>query len=74
MGMMPSSEVKIEKQFKVGASQLIVTIQSGEKGWAVKYADGSSDYKDELDTAENNYSKALKVLNYYFDNINEILK
>lgn len=40
MGMMPSSEIAKQERFKVGLSQLIVTIQSGKNGWAILYADG----------------------------------
>ena len=72
MGMMPSSEVKKEKRFKVGAGQLKVTIQAGEKGWTILFADGSSDYKDVEDTTENNFNSALKQLNKYFGDINPI--
>jgi len=72
MGMMPSSEVKKEKQFKVGVGQLIVTVQSGENGWTILYADSSSEYKDVVDTIENNFNEALDVLTTHFSNINEI--
>ena len=72
MGMMPSSEVKKEKRFRVGHGQLIVTIQSGENGWTIMYADNSSEYKDVLGTTEENFNKAMSVLNSRFDNINEV--
>jgi len=70
MGMMPSSEVKKEQQFKVGVGQLTVTIQAGENGWTILYADGSSEYKDVVDTTENNFNKAIEVLKTHFSDIN----
>jgi hypothetical protein len=72
MGMMPSSEVKREERFKVGMSQLVVTIQSGENGWTILYADSSSEYKDEVDTTDNNFDKAMKVLKTHFGDINKV--
>jgi hypothetical protein len=71
-GMMPSSEIKIEKQFRVELSRLVVTIQSGENGWTIIYADSSSEYKDIVDTAENNFDTAMNVLKSHFDNIVEL--
>lgn len=71
-GMMPSSEVKTEKRFKVGVSKLIITIQAGENGWTILYADSSSEYKDEIDTVENNFNKAFEVLKKHFTDINEV--
>lgn len=72
MGMMPSSEVKKEKKFRVGHGQLMVTIQSGDNGWTILYADSSSEYQDVLGTTEENFDKAMIVLNNRFDNINEV--
>jgi len=70
-GMMPSSEVEKEKSFRVGAGQLIVTIQAGKNGWTILYADSSSEYKDVVDTTENNFNKALNILNENFCDVNE---
>ena len=70
-GMMPSNEVKREERFKVGIGQLIVTIQAGENGWTILYADSSSEYKDESDTVDNNFDKAMKVLKAQFNNVNK---
>ena len=72
MGMMPSSEVKREEQFKVGMNQFKVTIQSGEKGWTILYSDGSSEFKDEIDTTDNNFDKAMKALKTHFGDINKV--
>lgn len=69
-GMMPSSEIKRQEKFKVGIGQLIVNIQAGENGWAIIYADSSSDYKDEVDTTDNNFNKAMNVLKTHFNDIN----
>jgi hypothetical protein len=71
-GMMPASEVKKQQQFKVGVSQLTVTIQAGENGWTIIYADSSSEYQDEIDTADNNFNKAMDVLKTHFSFINEV--
>lgn len=70
--MMPSSEVKREERFKVGMSQLVVTIQSSENGWTILYADSSSEYQDEVDTTDNNFDKAMKVLKTHFSDINKV--
>lgn len=70
--MMPSNEVKREERFKVGMNQLVVTIQSCEKGWTILYADSSSEYQDEVDTIDNNFNKAMKVLNSHFGDINKV--
>lgn len=70
MGMMPSSEVKKEQRFKVGDGQLTVTVQAGENGWTILYADSSSEYKDVVDTTENNFNKAIEVLGTHFSEIN----
>ena len=72
MGMMPSSEVKKQKRFKVGVGQLKVTIQAGEKGWTILFADGSSEYQDVEDTTEDNFKSAFKQLNKYFGDINPV--
>lgn len=70
-GMMPSSEIKIEKQFKVGLGNK-VTIQAGENGWTILYADSSSEYKDIINTSENNFNNAMEVLKTHFCEVVEI--
>lgn len=70
--MMPSSEVKREERFKVGVGQLTVTIQAGENGWSILYAGSSSEYKDEVDTTDNNFEKAMEVLKTHFGDINKV--
>lgn len=69
--MMPVSEIKMEKTF-VDSSGLIIIVQSGENGWSILYADGSSEYKDEVDTTDNNFEKAFKVLEGRLSNLKEI--
>lgn len=59
-GMMPSSEIEKEKRFK-DKCDLSITIQAGPNGWTVIYADGSTNYKDEVATTEENFNKAYKV-------------
>jgi hypothetical protein len=71
-GMIPSSEVKKQERFKVGLAQSNVTIQAGENGWTILYADGSSEYKDEVDTTENNFNKAMDVLKTHFSDVTPI--
>ena len=71
--MMPSSEVKREERFKVGVGQLTVTIQAGENGWTILYADSSSEYKDEVGTTDNNFKKAMEVLKTHFVDINKVV-
>lgn len=70
--MMPSNEVKMEKRFKVGVGQLTVTLQAGENGWTILFADSSSEYEDVVDTVENNFNRALETLKKYFGDINAI--
>jgi hypothetical protein len=71
-GMMPSSEVKKQKSFRVGSSQLKVTVDAGENGWTILYADSSSEYQDVVDTTENNFNKAIEVLKTHFSDINPV--
>ena len=44
MGMMPSSEIEIEKRFDTG-NGFTVTIQAGPNGWTIIYADQSTKFK-----------------------------
>jgi hypothetical protein len=55
-GMMPSSEVKLEKTY-VDEFGMKIMIQSSENGWSILYSDGSSEYQDVVDTVENNQIK-----------------
>lgn len=69
-GMMASKYVKIEKYF-LDDSNLSITVQAGEKGWTIIYADGGTEYKDVEDTPENNFNKAYMILKSHFSNITE---
>lgn len=71
-GMMPTSEIKRMQSYKVGSEQLTVTIQAGENGWTILYADHSSKYSDQVDTTEGNFDKAMEVLKLDFDNITPV--
>ena len=66
MGMMPSSEIEISKVFKDDLG-LKITVEAGENGWTILYADNSSEYKDVQNTAQNNFDEALSVLKTHFD-------
>jgi hypothetical protein len=50
----------------------VVTIQAGENGWTILYADHSSKYSDQLDTVDENFNKAMEVLKLDFDNIRPV--
>jgi len=71
-GMMPRSEIEIEKRYCTGSesdAKLAATIQAGKNGWTILFADHSSEYQDVVDTAENNFNKALNKLISYFTEI-----
>jgi hypothetical protein len=70
--MMPSSEIKMSKMY-IDDLGLKITIDAGENGWTILYADSSSEYKDVVDTTLNNFDKALKVLKGHF-NVRELKK
>jgi len=69
-GMMPSSEVKMSKKF-IDSLGLKIIIDAGENGWTIMYADGSTEYKDIVDTTDNNFNMALEILKSHFDDIKE---
>ena len=64
-GMMPSNEITISKRYK-DHNGLTVRIDAGPKGWAVIYADGSVDFKDEelpdTQNLKNAYDNAVNRL------------
>lgn len=60
MGVMPSSCIKISKDFK-DDNGLNVHIVAGPEGWTVIYADGSTEYQDIEGTSEENYNRAYAV-------------
>lgn len=74
MGMMPASEIEIEKRF-VDESGYTILIQAGKSGWTIIYADYSSEYcdTDEDDrTAQENFDEAYNLLTAKFDSLREI--
>ena len=60
-GMMPKSEIEIEKMFK-DSNGGIITIQAGKHGWTITYPNSSSLYLDIDATAEENYNDAYNTL------------
>lgn len=72
-GMMPSSEIKMQKTF-VDNYGLKITIQAGENGWTILYADSSSKYRDVVDTTENNFNDALACLRATIGEIKEYVR
>lgn len=59
-GMMPSSEIKIEKCYK-DKNEYKITIQSGQNGWTVIYADSSSEFRDITKSADENFREAYNL-------------
>jgi hypothetical protein len=59
-GMMPSSEIEIEKHYKDERGEK-VTIQAGLHGWTIIYMDNSSEFEDIDDTADNNFETAYTL-------------
>ena len=72
-GMMPSSEVEIEKRFHTG-SNLYVTVQAGPNGWGILYADHSAEGQDVTDTTEANVERAVACLKNHFMELTEVPK
>ena len=58
-GMMPSSEIEIEKSYKTDLG--IIIIQAGPNGYSIIYGDGSPESEDISDTSENNFNKAYNI-------------
>lgn len=71
MGMMPASEIKIEKIYKDDLGFNII-VQAGEHGWTILYADYSSMYDDVDNTPEDNLKLALKKLKTHIHSFKEI--
>ena len=64
-GTMPRDEIKKEEHFK-DKNNLEITIQAGENGWSILYADWGSLCNDDTKDAEDNfkaaYNEAIKTL------------
>ena len=58
-GMMPSSEIEIEKHYK-DENGYKITIQAGVNGWTIIYADSSSDFKDVTISTDENFKENYK--------------
>lgn len=71
MGMMPVSEIKIEKIYKADLGFEII-VQAGKHGWTIVYADGSSMYDDIDNTPEDNLQLALGTLGTCISSFEEV--
>lgn len=60
MGMMPINEVEKTAIYEDSYGDE-VRIDAGPNGWTVFYVDGSTNYKDEILTTEENFNNAYKV-------------
>ncbi len=61
-GMMPSSEIEIEKHYKDKDGYKIM-IQAGKNGWTILYADSSSQYRDITRSIDDNFREAYDLAN-----------
>ena len=59
-GMMPSTEIEIEKYYK-DEDGYKITIQAGKNGWTIIYADHSTDFKDIIGSANENFEEAYNL-------------
>ena len=59
-GMMPSTEIEIEKYYK-DEDGYNITIQAGKNGWTISYADHSTDFKDIISSANENFEEAYNL-------------
>ena len=59
-GMMPSTEIEIEKCYK-DKDGYKITIQAGKNGWTIIYADYSTDFKDIISSANKNFEEAYNL-------------
>ena len=62
-GMMPSSEIEIEKHYKTDLGTVI--IQAGTNGYSIIFGDGSSQSEEVSDAAENNFKRAYAIAKDY---------
>ena len=60
LGMMPSTEIEIEKCYKDKDGYKII-IQAGKNGWTIIYADYSTDFKDIISSANKNFEEAYNL-------------
>ena len=60
LGMMPSTEIEIEKCYK-DKDGYKITIQAGKNGWTIIYADSSTEFKDITTSTEENFNSAYDL-------------
>ena len=70
MGMMPVSEIEIEKEYKDDLGFKII-VQAGKHGWTILFADYSSIYDDIDNAPEDNLKLALKELRTHIHSFKE---
>lgn len=71
-GMMPSTEIEIEKRYK-DEDGYKITIQAGKNGWTVIYADHSTDFKDIISSANKNFEEAYNLAVNRLGTLTEII-
>lgn len=59
-GMMPSSEIDVERYYKDKEGNGII-IQAGVNGWTIIYSDSSSEFKDITTSTEENFNAAYDL-------------
>ena len=70
-GMMPSSEIEIEKRYKDKHGYKI-SIQAGPHGWSIIYADSSSEFKDINNTSNENFKAAYAIASDNLGGLTEV--
>ena len=71
-GMMPSTEIEIEKYYK-DEDGYKITIQAGKNGWTIIYADHSTDFKDIISSANKNFEEAYNLAVNRLGTLTEII-
>lgn len=64
-GKIPYYCIEKEVRFDTGDG-LYLTIEAGPEGWTIIYADGGTEFKDIVDTTENNFNEAYECAKRYF--------
>lgn len=59
-GMMPSTEIEIEKYYK-DKDGYRITIQAGVNGWTIIYSDSSTEFKDITTSTDENFKAAYDL-------------
>ena len=71
-GMMPSTEIEIEKYYK-DENGYKITIQAGKNGWTIIYADHSTDFKDIISSVNKNFEEAYNLAVNRLGTLDEII-